>query len=231
VEKQNILRILNSVASQGDSLDFSNIAPQTSLMLQNWEKLQPCLSSATAGVEEIAKTIESLDCRGMLAFYIRAQNAGTLLSGSMEESNEKLILSSFPTSAPSSTVMSAKGDLAVVVPQQSVWITRTALLASEDFAGELCCLNVTHIKEALPVVSKPGNNFREIRDVAKPKFIMDWATLALCEEDSKEATLLPEVQKKIRDDVMWDNALLPFRRSGLWFTAKAAKLLFCTSIA
>jgi hypothetical protein len=220
--EQNILRILNAVASHGESLNFSNIAPQTSLMLQNWEKLQPCLSSTIHGVAEIAKTIGSLDCRGMLAFYIRAQNAGMLLSGSMDEWNVYLILSSFPASAPSTTVMSTTGDLAVAVPQQSVWITRTALLTSEDFAAELCCLNLTQIIQTLPVVNKAGNSFAEIRDVANPKLITDWATLALCEEGSREATSFPKVQKKIRDDVMWNNALLPFRRSGLWFTAKVA---------
>jgi hypothetical protein len=195
--EQNILRILNAVAIHGESLDFSSIAPQTSLMLQNWEKLQPCLSSTIHGVEAIAKTIESLDCRGMLSIYIQAQNAGMLLSGLMEESNVNLILSSFPASAPSTTVMSATGDLAVLVPQQSVWITRTALLTSEDFAGELCCLSVNQIKQTLPVVNKAGNSFVENRDVANPKLIKDWATLALCEEGLKEATSFPKVQKKI----------------------------------
>jgi hypothetical protein len=220
--EQNILRILEAAANHGESPDFSSIAPQTSLMLQNWEKLQPCLSSTIHGVEEIGKTITSLDCRGMLAFYIRAQNAGMLLSGSMKVSNVNLILSSFPASAPSTTVMSTTGDLAVAVPQQSVWIPRSALLTSKDFAGELYCLNATQIEKTLPVVHKAGNRFAEIRDVANPKMITDWATLALCKEDSREAQMFPKIQKKIRDDVMWNSGLLPFRRSGLWFTAKVA---------
>jgi hypothetical protein len=133
--EQNILRILNAVAaSHGESLDFSSIAPQTCLMLQNWEKLQPCLSSIIYEENEIGKTISSSNCKGMLAFYIRAQNAGMLLSGSMEESNDNLVLSTFPASAPSTTVMSTSGDLAVAVPQQSVWIPRTTLLQSREFS-------------------------------------------------------------------------------------------------
>jgi hypothetical protein len=71
-------------------------------------------------------------------------------------------------------------------------------------------------------VNKAGNKFPEIRDVANPKLITDWLTLALCKQDSGEATEFPKVQKKIRDDVMWNGGLLPFRRSGLWFTAKVA---------
>jgi hypothetical protein len=220
--EQNILRILNAVASHGESLDFSSIAPQTSLMLQNWEKLQPCLSSIIYEENEIGKTISSLNCKGMLAFYIRAQNAGMLLSGSMDESNDNLVLSTFPASAPSTTVMSTSGDLAVAVPQQSVWIPRTTLLQSRELSDELRCLNITQIEKTLPIVSKARNKFGEIRDVANPKLITDWLTLTLCKEDSGEAMEFPMVQKKIRDDVMWNGGLLPFRRSGLWFTAKVA---------
>jgi signal recognition particle subunit SEC65 len=100
--------------------------------------------------------------------------------------------------------MSTTGDLAVSVPQQSVWIPKSALLTSKDFAEQLRCLNVTQIEKT--VVSKAGKKFGEIRDIANPKMITDWATLVLCDEDSKETKLFPKVPKKIRDDVMWDNA-------------------------
>jgi hypothetical protein len=134
----------------------------------------------------------------MLAFYILVQNAGMLLSGSMHESNDNHVLSTIPASTPSTTVMPTSGDLAVAVPQQSVWIPRSALLTSKHFAGELRCLNVTWIEKTLPVMSKAGNKFGEIKDVANPKMITDWATLALRDDDSKEAKAFPNVQKKIR---------------------------------
>lgn len=194
------------------------ICPKTSKLLQRWVVGQRILSSPNVS-ELIPREMEAGD---MCAFYIRSQNCGLFLSAPSSENENRLILSSFKASLGSSEVMSCIGDRAVVVPQQSIWISKTELLHSNEFATQLCILSKNSVDSMVPEMYKAGNRFPNVRDVPYPHLITDLVTLALCDGFSEVSNAFPQIKKTIRDDVRWGNCLVPFRRSGLWFTAKAA---------
>ena len=58
----------------------------------------------------------------------------------------------------------------------------------------------------------------EIREVSNPKFIHVWLLNVI--DNSKEYSNEIVIEKKIRDVVMWNKALKPWRRSGAWFCIK-----------
>ncbi|CAF2804544.1 unnamed protein product [Rotaria sp. Silwood2] len=72
--------------------------------------------------------------------------------------------------------------------------------------------------------SKSYKNFRnvdETRDVPESHYVCQWWVQQLqgikIESNSNKSCL---VKKKHRDQIRWNNAALPFRRSGLWMAIK-----------
>lgn len=51
-------------------------------------------------------------------------------------------------------------------------------------------------------------------------FVSQWLTGVLADISSETNSSLNRICKKVRDDVVWESARLPFRRSPLWMTAK-----------
>jgi len=223
----NILRIIESTTEELNCTLFPNTFPRTEKLFQKWVLVQQKLSSCFTAAA-ISEDIQSLEAGEMLAMYVRAQNSGLLLSiptieeDSLKSCNQTVIFSSFSAAAPMKSVISAPGDLTVLVPEASYIIPKSALLQSKDFLEQLGYLTQTQIYMTLSQASKAGNRFSEVRDVADPMFITDWAMAVLSNEESQICKAFPRIRKKVRDDVNWCQSSLPFRRSGLWLTAKVA---------
>ena len=81
-------------------------------------------------------------------------------------------------------------------------------------------LDAEVIDEAVPNARKAGAKVTEIRDTPDPKLVteMFMATLAAVGRPAK----VRQIQKRTRDDVLWDECLLPWRRSPLWLSVRVA---------
>jgi hypothetical protein len=175
--------------------------------------------------EKLTKSIQSLQPGDSTALYIRAQNAGLILTvpepgGTREHDPDSVILSVFAPSQPSETVMAADGPMCAGFPGLSYHLPRSTLLESYSLADQLVSLSKNLECMTMPVSNKAGNEHVEIREVSDPFFISQWLPASLSIKTSDLCHHYKPVSKKIRDQIIIGSSTLPFRRSGLWMTAK-----------
>ena len=90
----------------------------------------------------------------------------------------------------------------------------------QELASNLEKLDAEVIDEVSPSTKKAGSKVTEVRDTAHPRLVteMFMAILAAVGAPIK----VRQVQKRTRDDVLWNECLLPWRRSALWLTVRVA---------
>ena len=84
----------------------------------------------------------------------------------------------------------------------------------ETLAELLEKLDAETPEEVMPTVKKARSEVVEIRDTAHPRFVTEMLTGIL--RAVGEPFDCPRIYKHIRDDVLWKDALKPWRRSPLW---------------
>ena len=119
--------------------------------------------------------------------------------------------------------MQCVGNLRRSFPAHAVFLP-TSTLHNASFRQELAQLlkklDFETIEEMLPTISKAGATVAEVRDTAHPGLVTEMlmATIAAMGRPIK----VPQIHKRTRDDVLWTNCLLPWRRSSLWLATKVA---------
>ncbi len=130
------------------------------------------------------------------------------------EHNNKAIVSSFQTQMNNEKVMSLNGNVRTIFPQFSFYVEETSFLKSQSFAEILEDLCNNPIVESKFYTRKAGTEVVEERDVPSPRYVYEWMSSMLMGYNSNSNYPKP-VRKKMRDDVVYYNAEIPFRRSGL----------------
>lgn len=112
-------------------------------------------------------------------------------------------------------------------PHKAIAVPFTELIQSEIFAEQLKVLNETTFEKAMAKTRKAGHKVHEYRDAIDPMFVSDWLLSALADRKSNVAPVqdFPIISKKIRDDVVYNGNLLPFKRSGLWTTIRVLLMI------
>jgi hypothetical protein len=90
----------------------------------------------------------------------------------------------------------------------------------EALAQLLARLDIDTPIESVPVVSKAGSHTPEIRDTVHPKFVTEMLTGIL--RSMGHPADVSRIHKRTRDDVLWKDALKPWRRSSLWLLLRVA---------
>ena len=119
--------------------------------------------------------------------------------------------------------MSGGATLLRTFPAHAVAIALSTLhdpRFQQELASTLERLDAEMIDEVLPSTRKAGSRVTERRDTPHPKLVteMFMATLAAAGQPLK----VRQVQKRTRNDVLWNECLLPWRRSPLWLTIRIA---------
>lgn len=157
-----------------------------------------------------------------LCLYLDAQNAGILIRHNKEE---RIIFETFELSASSDSVMSSSGRLIRTFPGRAVSIPATRFFDDAfrvELSKLLSRLNGESIGLYQPISRKAGASMREVRETTHPGMVSDCLMTMLCALGDKEDVQV--VQKFVRDDVLWDNALLPWRRAPFWLLLKVSVL-------
>ena len=81
-------------------------------------------------------------------------------------------------------------------------------------ASMISRLDVEVIQEMIPSAKKAGKDVAEIRDTTNPDLVTK-LLMAILEAVGRQVPTV-QISKKTRDDVLWHNALQPWRRSPLW---------------
>lgn len=155
-----------------------------------------------------------------------AQNAGILVY----RRETSVVLEMFELSAQNHAVMGTRGRLcrkfpgvAIKIPAAKLGpaLIRTVARTLGRMSGQLA-------PGAVPTTLKGGRSHEEIRDTAHPKMVTELLAAFLLPLGEAEA--VTSIRKHTRDEVLWKDCKIPWRRSPLWLLMKVSiQLIFLRS--
>ncbi|KAL8827109.1 MAG: hypothetical protein Q9170_007144 [Blastenia crenularia] len=195
-------------------------------MRPSWLRIEKMLAQwiATKPNEDLSeqlldKAIQDMQPRDVLPIRIRAQNAGLLL----RHVDTGISIECFEISPKAAAVVNCKGSLRRHFPAHGVTIPiETA--ANAEFRHELCVtlkrLDTEIVHDMMPKSQKAGSKWVEFRDTCHPALVTELLMASLAAVGGPTQVL--QVKKRIRDDVLWKNGVLPWRRSSLWLVLRVS---------
>jgi hypothetical protein len=155
----------------------------------------------------------------VLAFHIRSQNAGLIV----RRLPQQFSFESFELSPTTDAVMATRGRLRRCFPGPAIAVGQDRM--TDPFfrvalAQLLSELDANTPNEAWPVVVKAHSTTVEVRDSVNPKFITEMLTGIL--RGIGQPVDAARIHKRTRDDVLWNDAFRPWRRSPLWLLLRVA---------
>ncbi|KAK4697417.1 hypothetical protein P7C71_g664, partial [Lecanoromycetidae sp. Uapishka_2] len=144
---------------------------------------------------------------------LRAQNAAIIL----RKTDEEMIFECFEASAQAKAVLEAKGSVIRRFPAHAVAIPLTTFddhNFQRELAYRLSQLDTEAIAEMIPYMQKAGSRTGVIRDTANPALVTEMLMAILA--PLGRLVNIRRVRKRVRDDVLWDECLRPWRRSPFW---------------
>ncbi|KIW36714.1 uncharacterized protein PV06_11123 [Exophiala oligosperma] len=194
--------------------------PDGSLIAEHLDNvLQGALSDREASLE----TLDVVDfdaLRPLLAFEIRAQNAGVIVSS---RAGRSCVFELFELSPDSASIMAAEGRLRRPFPGSFIEVSKERL---NDPAFRAALVDTFYkmdsesVNDTIPHISKASTSIPEIRDTAHPRLVTELVREIL--RAVGQDVQLPLIQKNTRDDVLWHNALTPWRRSPTWLLLRVS---------
>ena len=161
----------------------------------------------------------------VLAFHIRGQNAALIV----RRMEKQFSFESFELSPTNKAVMSTKGRLRRYFPGLAISVSEERMMdpSFRDALVQLVTsLDVQTPPEAWPVVSNVESDTIEVRDTVHPKFVTEMFFGIL--RGLGKPLDVHRVEKRTRDDILWDGAVKPWRRSPFWLLLRVA---FQTNLA
>ena len=157
------------------------------------------------------------DKPSVLPIHIRAQNAILILL----RVEQSVIFECFEASPSAEAVMACNGALTRCFPAHAVSVP-FQVFGNESFQRELadkiCRLDVEHVEEMMPKSQKAGRKNVEVRDTTNPSLVTEMLMAILASLGTPVD--VQQIQKRVRDDVLWDKCLLPWRRSSFWLALR-----------
>ena len=161
----------------------------------------------------------------VLLVPIKAQNAMLTL----RRTHQTVIYECFEASPSIGAVIGCKGSLLRTFPAHARAV-RVSVFDDPRFRNELAAmmskLDMEVIDEMMPQTQKAGCQIPEPRDTSHPGLVSDMLMAILA--SLGVSVKAQQISKRTRDDVLWDNTLLPWRRSPLWLAIRVTiQLTLC----
>jgi hypothetical protein len=150
--------------------------------------------------------------------HIRAQNAA--LIARRLPSDDFVLFEVFEVSPQNAAIMTTKGKLLCSYPGPAIQIP-VDIFKDECFLRELSSFLVKMDADCLdstPTASKAGSVVYEVRESVHPKYISELLVGIL--RGYGQPAVVDRITKRIGDEILWDNAYKPWRRSPLWLTLR-----------
>lgn len=153
----------------------------------------------------------------MLPIFVRAQNAGVLLT----KKSVTIHIESFELSPRNQSIIQTLGRLQRDFPGPAIALDLETFVQSglrDTIATTLAKMSHQSVQGTKPKVRKAGQGHDEDRDTTDPKMVTELFMSFLrpmC--DNVENS---QIQKNTRDEVMWHNAKYPWRRSSFWLLVR-----------
>ncbi|KAG6036493.1 hypothetical protein E4U41_005708 [Claviceps citrina] len=150
---------------------------------------------------------------GFFPIPVQAQNAAILVS----RAADSVTFEFFELAPRNRDASGTRGRLKRVFPASAISIPLATFKDDEfqsSLVGTICKMSHQEVNEMKPKVSKAGDEHIEERDTTNPRIVTDF--LATCLSALGERASFYQIEKKTREEVLWKNAKLPWRRSPLW---------------
>ena len=185
-------------------------------MLESYKKLHSALSLDKTVLKAALTDLDNIPV-STITLYFEPQNAALLIRKEKGETHVEAFEAS-----PRATDTLAANRLIIRFPQRAVAIP-DAISADVDFVEEFAAFlekaSVENIKDFQAVTLKAGSSAYESRDVANP--VLMEALMALLEANGRLVS--PQITRKnVRDDCLWADAEVPWRRSATWLVLRVA---------
>ncbi|RMZ68305.1 very large low complexity [Pyrenophora seminiperda CCB06] len=161
---------------------------------------------------------------GAIPLEIKAQNAAVIIS--KQGVSADVIFEVFELSPPNEIVMRTKGRLKRSFPTSACQITPEQLQEKgliESLSQTLGKMSYQEAPELQPQTHKHGQDHVELRDTTNPGLITDMFIHILYAIG--QSIDVQGVWKNTREDVLWHDTLLPWRRSPLWLLVRTTMQL------
>ncbi|KAF8970976.1 hypothetical protein BDZ97DRAFT_1901937 [Flammula alnicola] len=195
--------------SQSQQQQWSSISKMLKTLLETTRDLDK---------DVLVKDILRLGDGEVLVFHIHAQNAALIL----RRLRDTMIFEAFEVSPTPEAIMGAEGKLICSYPGPAVEIplyVARDLSFVEQLVSFLVHMDVDRL-DAEAMTTKAGSKVPETRGTTHPRYITQLLIMILYGM-GKEAKV-NRITKRIADDVCWDNARNPWRRSSLWLVLRVA---------
>jgi hypothetical protein len=152
--------------------------------------------------------------------HIRAQNAALIVRRLAHADFVQFeVFEVLPLTGP---VMSTKGKLLCSYPGPAIQVPADTFM-DERFLRQLSSFLVQMDVDGLdstPTISKAGSVVHEVRESAHPRYISELLVGIL--RGFGQPAVVDRITKRIGDEVLWNDAYRPWRRSPLWLTLRVA---------
>ncbi|KAI1137706.1 hypothetical protein F5Y05DRAFT_58721 [Hypoxylon sp. FL0543] len=180
-------------------------------------------TSSTPSEEQLLGRFELLDQEdGTIVFHVRAQNAGILCT----RSDVSIHIEMFELSPLNEAAMSTQGRLRRLFPGRAVAVPLETFQSREFQAAAASALAKMSHQQApgtKPQVKKCGMMFDEHRDTTHPKMVTELFSAFLLSVGYQVG--VSTIWKNTREEVLWNDSLMPWRRSALWLLIRVAMQL------
>ncbi|KAF2461227.1 hypothetical protein BDY21DRAFT_296292 [Lineolata rhizophorae] len=174
---------------------------------------------------KLSTLLSEMEVDDVLPLHVQAQNAGLLI----HRKQDSFIFMAFELSAAAESVMSA-GRLRRTFPGSAVEVTRTRVLEPNflvELERTLDSLAVEMPPDAVVKTTKAGRQVQEERDATLPIYVTE-LLIAILHANGHTASVIG-FHKHVREDVLWDAAKLPWRRSPFWLLLRVS-LQWCLAL-
>ena len=151
--------------------------------------------------------------------HIRAQNAAIIVRRPAPRA-DFVQFEMFEVSPPNTDVMKAEAKLLCSYPGPAIQVPVDTFM-DECFLRELSSFLVqmdVDILDSTPTASKAGSVVHEVRETVHPRYISGLLVGIL--RGFGQPAVVDRITKRIGDEVLWDKAFKPWRRSPLWLVLR-----------
>ncbi|KAH9987723.1 hypothetical protein BJV77DRAFT_1161280 [Russula vinacea] len=202
--------------------EFSQDVPASQLPL--WAHMIKMMESArrvaNVPLEEavLQRVFLNMVIGDVFSMHIRAQNAALIVR--RLSPGDFIQFEVFEVSPQNAAVMTTEGKLLCSYPGPAIQVP-SSIFMDECFCQQLSSFLVQMDVDCLdstPTVSKAGSVVSEVRESVHPRYISELLVgiLGGCGQPAD----VDRITKRIGDEVLWDNAYKPWRRSPLWLTLR-----------
>ena len=150
--------------------------------------------------------------------HVRAQNAAVVVRILIDHVQFEM----FEILPKANVVTTATGKLLCSYPGPAVEVSHE-VFSDECFLRELASFLVqmdADVLDSAPTAVKAGSTVREVRESAHPRYISELLVGIL--RGFGQPAAVDRITKRIADEVLWNNAYKPWRRSPLWLVIRVA---------